>query len=335
MQSSGAPISVDYDAVWKEVVQNLFRDCLAFLFPEVEAMIDWSLKPTFLNVELPKLFPDLPQGMRRPDLVAQVALKEGQPALIVLHTEIQVSPDPQFAERMFVYFYHLRERHRLPVMSLAILADANPNWRPSDYEYQLGRTRVQFEYDTVKLLDIEQRALQETENPIALFVQAHLASLKYRGNYRLLADEKKRLFRGMLERGYNREQIRYLYQVVDYLMALPFDLEREVEAVVEEIKRRRRRKWIAPQERLAVERALKQGLEEGREQGIREGIQEGIQQGILTVLRTRFGNLPEEVPALLEKTTDSEALQELNVFAVQAETIDQFTEKLRQVAGQE
>jgi len=57
---------------------------------------------------------------------------------------------------------------------------------------------------------------------------------------------------------------RYLYREVDSLTSLPADLEREVEAVLEEI-RRRRRKWIAPQERLAVERGLRQGLEEGRQ----------------------------------------------------------------------
>ncbi|MFQ3611998.1 MAG: hypothetical protein SNJ72_10955 [Fimbriimonadales bacterium] len=339
--SASSPIQVvDYDAVWKEVVQTLFPDCMAFLFPDVEAMIDWSTKPVFLNVEMPKLLPEVSRGMRRPDLVAQVALKDGQPALIILHTEIQVSQDPQFAERMFVYFYHLRERYRLPVMSLAILADPNPNWHPTYYEYRLGGTVVRFEFQTVKLLKLDPTRL-ESEHPIALFIRAHLASLRYRGNPTLLAEEKKRLLRGMLERGYNSQQIRYLYKVVDYLMSLPYDLEREVEAVIEEIKRRRRRKWIAPQERLAVERALKQGLEEGREKGFQEGVKQGIQQGIqqgveagaretiLAILQARFGNVPEEVHQRLTEIHDIQQLRRLSVSAAQARTIAEFVETIR------
>ncbi len=69
----------------------------------------------------------------------------------------------------------------------------------------------------------------------------------------------------LLECGYNAEQVVcYPYQEVDYLMSLL--LEREVEEVLVEIKRRHRCKWIAPQERLVVGRGLRQGLEEGRQQ---------------------------------------------------------------------
>ncbi len=313
---------IDYDAVWKEVVQHLFRDTLAFLFPDVEALVDWSVKPTFLNVELPKLNPLVPRGMRRPDVVAQVRLRDQQSALVVLHTEIQVSPDPQFAERMFVYFYHLRERHRLPVMSLAILADTNPSWRPTSYEYRFGQTYARFEYQVVKLLDLEAKAYQEEANPIALFVQAHLASLKLRGDLRLMAEEKKRLFRKMLEQGYNSPHIRYLYQVVDQFMSLPYDLEREVEAVIEEMKRRRRRKWIGPQERLAVERGLRQGLEEG------------LQQAILNTLQVRFGELPEETRPLLERVPDVETLNRLHLFSVQVESLERFLSELRNTVSE-
>ncbi len=49
-------------------------------------------------------------------------------------------------------------------------------------------------------------------------------------------------------------------------MSLLIDLEREGEEVLAEIKPRHRCKWIALQERLAVERDLRQGLEEGLQQ---------------------------------------------------------------------
>ncbi len=131
----------------------------------------------------------------------------------------------------------------------------------------------------------------------------------------------------MLEKGYNSIEIRYLYQVVDYLMSLPYDLEREVEAVIEEIRRRRRRKWIAPQERLAVERALREGLEEGRQQG--------IQQVILNLLQARFGTLPGELHQLIRTVQDIEALNQLSILSAQVETLDQFVAKLQSITDEE
>ena len=275
--------------------------------------------------------------MRRPDLVAKVQLHEGTDTLIVVHTEIQVSPDPKFAERMFTYFYHLREQYELDVVSLAVLADANPRWHPTEYRYERLGTAVHFAYLATKLLSLDEERLRAERNPFALFVLAHLASLKYRGTPALMAEEKKRLFRQLLEGGYNAEQIRYLYQEVDLLMSLPVDLEREVEAVLEEIKRRRRRKWIAPQERLAVERGLLQGLEEGRQQGLQQGLQQGFQQGIFqtveTLLRSRFREVPEEVHTLLLAVSDDALLLQLSVQAVQVSSLSEFTETLRSIVN--
>ncbi len=319
--SHSPPAKPDYDAVWKEVVQYLFRDFLALLFPEVEQVIDWNHDPEFVNVELPKLLPHNLRKLRRPDLVAKVQLADGTATLIVVHVEIQVSPDPQFAERMFVYFYHLRERHQMDVVSLAVLADNQPSWNPTEYRYERLGTRVHFEYHAKKLIQMDETFLQSTENPFALFVRAHIASLRHRGNYALLAEEKKRLFRQMLEGGYNARQVRYLFQVVDYLMSLPIDIEREVEALVEEVRRRRRRKWVAPRERLILERGLLQGME--------QGVREGTARTIETLLKARFGDLPQEVHARLQAIQSPDVLLELSVGAMQAPNLQAFMEDLR------
>ncbi len=315
---------VDYDAVWKVVFQRLFRDGLTLLFPDVAGALDWTYNPKFLNVELPKIYPQTQRGMRRPDLVAEVRLREEQPALIVLNIEIQVGQDPKLPRRVFTYFYHLVERYQLPVASLVVLADIT-KWRPEPYRYQLLSTALQFEYGIVKLIDLDEDMLRQSKNPFALFILAHLASLRLRGDFQLLAEEKKRLFRQMLEGGYNADAIRALYQEVDHLMALPVNFEREVEAVLEEIKRRRRRKWIAPQERLAVERGLRQGLEEGME----KGLQQGLQQGITDILTLRFGDLSAEIQELINSVRDIETLRDLHRQAIQVTTLEQFVDLLR------
>ncbi len=328
-QQSSLP-TPDYDTLWKEVVQKLFPDMLALLFPEIHQAIDWGQPYEFLNVELPKLLLEAPGGSRRPDIVAKVRLQSGEPILVVLHVEIQVSQDPNFAERMFIYFYHLRERDRLPVLSLAILADANRNWHPKRYEYRLFNTSVQFEYETVKLLELDENQLRESTNPTALFVLAHLATLKHRGNYELMANEKRWLFRKMLEGGYNATQIRYLFKVVDYFMNLPPELEREVDAIVEEVRRKQKRSWLSPWERRVLERGARKGLMDGLQQGLQQGIQQGLRKAIQANLEVRFGQIPVEVLNLIQQVSRESELDKLLRQSIQVESLEQFKALLRE-----
>ena len=43
---------------------------------------------------------------------------------------------------MFVYSYRIYDRYRRPVVSLAVLCDDQPNWRPDRFEYRKGATYV-------------------------------------------------------------------------------------------------------------------------------------------------------------------------------------------------
>ena len=54
---------------------------------------------------------------------------------------------------MFTYYYRLLDRFDRPVVSLAILGDERPNWRPDRYETILWGYGAQFSFRAVKLLD--------------------------------------------------------------------------------------------------------------------------------------------------------------------------------------
>jgi hypothetical protein len=63
-----------------------------------------------------------------------------------------------------------------------VLADYDPDWRPTRYVVRLKRTRLMFEFKPVKILDWvgnEQEWLANA-NPVARFVLAHLKSRQTR-----------------------------------------------------------------------------------------------------------------------------------------------------------
>jgi hypothetical protein len=267
---------IDFDSAWKFAVETFLQQCIELLFPALAPLIDWGHPPTFLNTELRKIRPESQTHKRFVDVLARVMFRDGQPRYLYLHIEIQAQPDPQFPLRMFVYHYRIFDSTRFgEVVSLAILADADPDWRPERFERSLGGCELAFRFPTAKLLDLDEQELQSSPNPFALVVLAHLRALKARGDVQLLFGEKVELIRAVARSGYNPDDVANLYRVVDYLMTLPKELEAQVEEIVREVAREQRLPKLTNLERFALERGARQGLQEGLEKGLQQGLQQG------------------------------------------------------------
>jgi hypothetical protein len=176
----------DYDSPWKEVSGRFFPQLVAFFAPDLHAVVDWSAGYEFLEQELREMLRDAETGLRRVDKVVKVRTLAGKPLYLVLHVEIQVSRESGFPRRMFVYFYRLYDLYPEQVVSLAILADEEPDWEPKSYEYAQHGTELEFGYRTVKIWEYNERwaELEKDPNPFALVVMAHLKTKATRGNAR-------------------------------------------------------------------------------------------------------------------------------------------------------
>jgi hypothetical protein len=172
-----------FDEGWKFAIRAFLPECLSLLFPSLHAQIDWTRPAEFLSTELHRLAPaQLRKGVRSVDVLVRVSFRDGVQRVVLLHIEIQAQRDPNFPLRMFVYYYRIFDANDYPeLISLAILADDDPNWRPSVFERSLAGCNLRFEFPTVKLLDLDETALEQSENPFALAVLAHLRALKTRG----------------------------------------------------------------------------------------------------------------------------------------------------------
>lgn len=147
-----------------------------FFLPNVAKLVDWTQQPEFLDKEFVKLAPDAKVGRRYADQLVRVKLKRGKDLVLLLHVEIQAAPEKQFAERIFIYSLRIFDYFRQPAVSLAILCDASPTWRPQQYGFSLPGTTLNFEFSMVKLLDYRDRMaeLDASRNPFAIVVKAHL-----------------------------------------------------------------------------------------------------------------------------------------------------------------
>jgi hypothetical protein len=185
------------------------RDCLALLFPAVEAGIDWSRPHTFLDTELQQIVRDADLGMRRADRLVQVWLPDGEDAWLLIHMEVQSRQEQGFAKRMFVYYYRIVDDYNREVISLAVLADERPRWRPRSYRSIRFGSGVRYNFLVAKLTDWRSRRaeLEASDNPFATVVLAHLAAQDTRGDANSRERAKLHLIRRLYERGYSRERV--------------------------------------------------------------------------------------------------------------------------------
>ncbi|MBD2164283.1 transposase [Calothrix membranacea FACHB-236] len=306
--------STDYDSPWKEIIELYFKSFLEFFFTQAYTAIDWTRPYEFLDTELQQLEPDAEIGRRFVDKVAKVWLLDGEEAWVLVHVKVQGQYDSQFAERMYTYNYRLFDRHKKRVISLAVLADEQANWRPSSYGYQLGGCRVSLEFPIAKLLDYEQtwETLEQTTNPFGIIVMAHLKTKATQRNPESRLQWKLSLVRRLFERGYSREDIQELFRFIDWVMVLPKELTSSFKTEVRNYEETNRMRYVTSIERLAKE----------------EGIIETARESVIEVLETRFGEVPNAIVEAINAIEEPSVLKTLHKRAIAIPSTTEFQQLL-------
>jgi hypothetical protein len=322
----------DYDNPWKEALDRWFESFLAFFFPEVHRRVDWARGWVSLDAELRQVVRDAELGKRLADKLVQVWLLDGRECRLLVHVEVQGSSEEDFARRMFVYHYRIFDRYNQQVISLAVLTDERPDWRPDHFGYDLAGCRLDFTYPVIKLLDYagQRGILEASDNPFATVVLAHLATRETQGDPPSRQQWKLRLVRGLYERGLSREDVLQLFNVIDWMMDLPAALEQLFEQEVEEIERERNMPYITSIERRALERGKAEGKAEGRAEGKVEGRAEGKADALLQILSNHYQiAVPAEVIARIRGTTDLALIDHWINLVYEAGTLEEFQQKMQ------
>jgi len=273
----------EYDSPWKDILDQFFPAFMEFCFPQIFVLIDWSVPPKMLDKEFQQITPHGELGRRSVDKLVEVRLLSGEIEWILIHLEIQNQRIEDFTERMFVYFYRIRDKHNQRVVSLAVLGDENPNWRPDTFQQDTLGCKVQFSYPLIKLNDFLQdmTPLEKSNNPVASLILAHLLAMQTTGKPIERHNGKLRVFRLLCDRGFDSQVLRKLYRVIDWMLELPLELECSFREELRKIEETHEMPYIPSYERLAH----KEGLEEGREKGREEGREEGVLAGKIQILQ--------------------------------------------------
>jgi hypothetical protein len=196
-----------------------------------------------------------------------------------------------FPKRMYVYNYRIFDRHNREVISLAILADEDANWRPDHFGYGRWGFHTEIRFPVVKLLDYAPhwQALEVDPNPFAVVVLAHLKTLETRHAPADRHTWKLRLVKGLYERGMEAEHVRRLFRFIDWVMDLPPALDKLFWEEIHRYDEEKKMPFMTTPERF--------------------GRMEGLLKGIEVSLRLKFGPAGNQLVPEIKEINDVAVLE--------------------------
>lgn len=212
----------DQDSPWKRILRFNFKAAIEFFFPTIAAEIDWNRPIEFLDKEFQQLTPDSEIGKRFADQLVKAYQKNGNSIILLIHLEVQAEPEIVFPKRMFTYVIRIVDYFNQEPISLAILCDSDPDWRPNQYRFITPGSSLEFNFTSIKLLDYRSRwdELEASDNIFATVVMTHLKAQDTKRNEPARKQWKLTLIKRLYERGYDRSTIINLFGFVDWLMIL-------------------------------------------------------------------------------------------------------------------
>ncbi|MCK5055960.1 MAG: hypothetical protein KAT34_04855 [Candidatus Aminicenantes bacterium] len=300
-----------YDSAWKKVIEKLFKDFLEFFFPDIYQAIDFTKEIHFLDKELQEIAPDSNMGDRAADVLVKVHLKNGSMTYIciIIHIEVQSQAKPGFMERMFVYFYRGYDKKvekNIPMISVAILADDNPNYRPDEYYFSLFGFEMRMKIPVVKILDYNvkkelRERLESTTNPMSMIVKAQLKSHEVKkADNDTKFEVTKELIRQCYKHGYSKEETHLVMNFFDWVIRLPESYKDRLKEVIRKIEEEFKMEYIPLWERDARKEGRKEGQKEGQKKGKIETAKQMLLDNIPIKKVVKYTGLTEkEVKALM------------------------------------
>ena len=118
---------------------------------------------------------------------------------------------------MFRYFYRCYDRHHKPVVAIAIFCGPDGKLLAGSYKYEFMNTRLQYDYNTISILDYEDEDLAESKNPFAWVVLiAKKALLSGKDVDKKLLEGKLFIFRKLYQNGiYDKAKLQAILTFLD------------------------------------------------------------------------------------------------------------------------
>lgn len=250
----------DYDGAWKDALHLHLREILEKFFPAVAAVIDWRVEPQWHDKELSQVLAQTGRRGGRVDMLVKVRLLNGDEQWIFLHFEVQSGREPDFAFRVAAYNAGLFWTFKQRVVSLVILADLDEHWRPAEDAFHLADFESRLRFPVCKLVEKVDREWGEDDRSLAVQVaRAQIAALRTAGDPKGRYQAKWQVVRNLYRLGYNADELREIFRLIDWMLRLPGHWSRKLEQELTALEESINMPYVTSVERIAEARGRAEG----------------------------------------------------------------------------
>lgn len=263
-----------HDRWFKELIIHFFEEFILAFYPDLYEEIDFS-ELTFLSEDL---FTDIIRGEeRRIDILVETKLK-GEDVAIIVHTEAQAYYQKDFAERMFIYFSRLYEKHRKIIIPIAVFSYDDKKDEPNTFQLSIPSFQIiQFEFLKLELNKMNWRNYLKDENPVTA---ALLSKMNYTKTEQ--AELKREFLRILikLESRYNKARMHLVAGFFDCY--LPINYQEDVQPLEQE-ERVKVMELMSSWQRKGFEEGLERGIEKEKKEMIFRLLDQGCDMKTITI----------------------------------------------------
>jgi predicted transposase YdaD len=204
------------DSLWKGILEDLFADFLRFFFSNADEIFDMKKGFEYLDKEMAQIAVESdPESPKYVDKLVKAYTREGNEQWVLVHVEVQGYADKHFEERMYMYNYRIFDRYRQRITAIVLLTDRDGKFHPTAYHSEFLGTEIRYQFNTYKVLNQSEDALQKSRNPFAFVILTALLALKRsRLTDEALLDLKLALTRNLLERNFSKSTIRGIFYFI-------------------------------------------------------------------------------------------------------------------------
>ena len=258
------------------------------------------------------MFTDVTRGDKhRIDILVETRLK-GESGIVLVHVENQASAEKDFAERMFIYFSRLYQKHRCRVVPIAIFTYPEKRNEPDRFKLLFPFMPVlDFHFLTLELNKHNWQDYIQSNNPVAA---ALLSKMGYQKKERVQV--KLEFLRMLVRMELDPARMTLLTGFFETYLILNEEEERKLEEEIGKVDEKEAKRMIE-----ITTSWEEKGKMKGRMEGKAEGKAEGQASILLRLLKKKFGYMPVEMENRV-MSMPVEKLQELAEAIFDLETID-------------
>lgn len=251
----------------------------------------------FLDKELDDIFPKSESAsVRYVDKLVKVYMKNGVERWFLVHVEVQGYKDQDFEERMFTYYYRIKDKYQRNITAWAILTDQHIKYQPKEYISSFLGTSLTYQFSTYKILDQDPKVLEESDNPFAIVILTVLLAIRAKNlDESNLIHLKLQIVKNLLKKGFVKKKITALLNFIQYYVRLNPESNIIYDKKLEEVTGKTYPMGI---EQFLLERERKigekKGIEKGIEKALKKAVLNGYDKGLSIAMLCNINELSEE-----------------------------------------